>query len=119
MAEKEYTWYKLAESIEALNFSETGFAEMEIAGKKICIVQYKDQLYACAATCPHAGGNMANGYTDAVGNIVCPVHRYKFSLQQGRNTSGEGYFLKTYPLQTRPDGVFIGIEANNLFNWLK
>ncbi len=119
MAEKEYTWHKLADSITELNFSSVGLAEVELAGKKICVVLYKDQLFACSAKCPHAGGNMAEGYTDALGNIVCPTHRYKFSLQQGRNSSGEGYYLKTYPVEIRSDGVFVGFEAKNFFNWAK
>jgi 3-phenylpropionate/trans-cinnamate dioxygenase ferredoxin subunit len=62
---------------------------------------------------------MADGYLDALGNIVCPLHRYKFSVSNGRNTSGEGYFLKTFPVQLREDGVFIGFAQNNLFGWLK
>ncbi len=119
MTEKKYTWHKLADNIAALQFSDAGLAELELAGKKICISLNKDQLFACAAKCPHAGGNMAGGYTDALENIVCPVHRYKFSLQHGRSTGGEGYYLKTYPVQMRPDGVFVGFEDHNLFNWLK
>lgn len=119
MAEKEYTWHKLADTIDSLAFCDKGFLETELAGKKICLILYKDQLFACSAICPHAGGHMAQGNTDAVGNIICPTHRYKFSLQHGRNTSGEGYFLKTYPVQMRSDGLFVGFETNNLWNWLK
>jgi nitrite reductase/ring-hydroxylating ferredoxin subunit len=115
MAEKEYTWLKLADNIEALELSASGMAELQLADKKICISLYKDQLYACAAKCPHAGGKLVQGYIDVLGNIVCPVHRYKFSLVHGRNTSGEGYYLKTYPVQMRSDGIFVGFEANNLF----
>ena len=46
---------------------------------------------------------------DALGNIVCPLHRYKFSIKNGRNTSGEGYFLKTFAIEVREDGIFVGI----------
>jgi 3-phenylpropionate/trans-cinnamate dioxygenase ferredoxin subunit len=119
MTEKKYTWHKLADSLQELKLPASGIAEIELLNKKICITLYKDQLYACATKCPHAGGNLANGYIDALGNIVCPLHRYKFSLQRGRNTSGEGYYLKTFPVQMRPDGIFVGFEANNFFNWLK
>ena len=79
----------------------------------------KENLHACAAKCPHAGGTMSNGYIDALGNIVCPLHRYKFSLENGRNISGEGYFLKTYPIEQRDDGIFIGMEDSGMFDWLK
>ncbi len=116
---KKINWHKIADSLTGLPFSEAGLTELEVAGKKVCLTLHKEQLYACAAKCPHAGGSMAAGYTDSLGNIVCPLHRYKFSLQNGRNTSGEGYFLKTYPLEIRPEGIFIGFEENNLFDWLK
>jgi nitrite reductase/ring-hydroxylating ferredoxin subunit len=116
---KKLIWHKTADALPELQFSEAGLTEVEVAGKKVCLTLHKEQLYACAAKCPHAGGVMANGYTDALGNIVCPLHRYKFSLPNGRNTSGEGYFLKTYPIESRPEGIFIGFEENNLFSWLK
>ena len=78
----------------------------------------KDILSACASQCPHAGGQMADGHIDALGNIVCPLHRYKFSLQNGGNVTGEGYFLKTYPVEIREEGIFIGIEEKSgLFGW--
>jgi 3-phenylpropionate/trans-cinnamate dioxygenase ferredoxin subunit len=118
MDSKEYTWHKIADSLEEIPFSD-GLTGMEINGKKICISLYKDTLFACTATCPHAGGDLPGGYIDALGNIVCPVHRYKFSLKNGRNTSGEGYYLKTYPVELRPDGVFIGFGSGNISNNLK
>lgn len=116
---KEYKWFKVSETIEDLQFPASGFIELEVNEKKVCIVIYKDRLFACSATCPHAGGRLADGYMDVMGNIICPLHRYKFSLENGRNTSGEGYFLKTFPIERRNEGVFIGFKANNLLNWLK
>ena len=119
MAEKEYTWHKLSDNIESLQIPTSNLIEIELGGKKICISLHNEKIFACAAKCPHAGGNLAGGYIDALGNVVCPIHRYKFSLSHGRNTSGEGYYLKTYPVQMRPDGIFVGFEVNNFFNWGK
>ncbi|MBS1734139.1 MAG: Rieske 2Fe-2S domain-containing protein [Bacteroidetes bacterium] len=108
-------WIKIAESREELHFSADGTAHAEADGKKLCIISYKEELYACVSKCPHAGGMMADGYIDAVGNIVCPVHRYKFDLRTGRNISGEGYYLKTYPIEERQEGIFVGIKTGGLF----
>jgi 3-phenylpropionate/trans-cinnamate dioxygenase ferredoxin subunit len=119
MKEKNYTLHKIAESIEELNFSPNAMTEVTIDGKTICVVLQKDKLLACAQNCPHAGGKMAAGFLDAAGNIVCPLHHYKFNPQTGRNISGEGYFLKTFPIEIRKEGIFAGFEKNNLFNWLK
>ena len=116
---KNYKWYKIAENAQDLIFEKNEIMEIEVAGKKICITALKENLRACAAKCPHAGGKISNGYVDALGNIVCPLHRYKFSLDTGRNTSGEGYFLKTYPIEQREKGVYIGIEEKGMINWIK
>lgn len=116
---KKITWYKLAESVAELQLNENGLAQLAVAGKQVCVSLHKETVHACAAKCPHASGLLANGFVDALGNIVCPLHRYRFDLKNGRNVSGEGYFLKTYPIEWRNDGIYIGFEENNGFNWLK
>ena len=115
MSEKQYTWYKIADSEKELFFDDNNLLQTEVDGKKVCIARTNDKLFACTAKCPHAGGYLADGYIDAVGNIVCTLHRYKFSLQNGRNTSGEGYYLKTYPIEIRTEGVFVGIQKAGFF----
>ncbi len=119
MKEKKYQWHKVADSMEEMSFQSNSMTEITVAGKKICVARHKDQLSACTQKCPHAGGVLSNGFIDALGNIVCPLHRYKFNLQNGRNVSGEGYFLKTFPVEIRNEGIFIGFEENNFLNWLK
>ena len=116
---KKYKWYKIADSLDEMSFSVNGLSEWEVDGKKICFSLFKEKLCATSLKCPHAGGNLSHGYVDNTGNIVCPLHRYKFSLQTGKNVSGEGYYLKTYPVEKRTNGYFLGIEENGLFNWLK
>ncbi|GAC1594765.1 MAG: hypothetical protein NVS3B19_17350 [Ginsengibacter sp.] len=115
---KKYKWHKIADVESELNFAPNNLLQIEVAGKKICMARGK-QLYACSAKCPHAGGNIADGFISHSDVVTCPLHRYKFSLQNGRNVSGEGYYLKTYPLQTTSRGIFIGIEEAGLMRWLK
>lgn len=119
MPEKKYKWYKIADAISEIQFGENNIALVEVAGKKICIAQKFNGFAACAAKCPHAGGNMAEGYLDKEGNIICPVHHYIFSLENGRDITGEGYFLRTYPVKENDIGIFLGIEESGLFSWLK
>ena len=116
---KKYQWHKVITDIVEINFPANGLAELTVGNKKICIALHKESLLACAQKCPHAGGHLSGGYIDAAGNIVCPLHRYKFNLENGRNTSGEGYLLKTFPVEIRKEGVFIGFEENKVWNWLK
>jgi nitrite reductase/ring-hydroxylating ferredoxin subunit len=85
MAEKQYSWHKIAEAEKELVFGSNGLLEIELNGKKLCIARGRDKLFGCAATCPHAGGRFSDGFIDASGNLVCPLHRYKFNLKNGRN----------------------------------
>jgi 3-phenylpropionate/trans-cinnamate dioxygenase ferredoxin subunit len=108
---KQYRWHKVAESFAELSIGNASTHQVKVAGREICLARSGENWHACAAKCPHAGGRMADGWVDALGNIVCPLHRYRFNLKNGTNTSGEGYFMKTYPVQETDDGVFVGIEA--------
>ena len=114
----KHHWYKINETEGELSF-ENDIAVATVNEKMICLGRYKDQLFAFAHKCPHAGALMQEGYIDAVGNVVCPSHRYKFNIQNGRNTSGEGYHLKHWPVEKREDGIYVGMEPGGLFGWLK
>jgi len=109
---------KIAAHEDELEFASNQIAVIELKGKKICIGKYKDELFGFAYKCPHAGGIMADGYIDAIGNIVCPLHRYKFNIANGRNTSGEGYYLKHWKVERRSDGIYIEYESGGIFGWL-
>lgn len=115
--DKKLEWINIASSISELNILPNNLTEIEVKGKKICIALYNKQLYACAAKCPHASGRMAEGFLDNAGNIICPLHRYKFKLSNGFNSSGEGYYLKTYPIKITEEGIFIGIKKSGWFSF--
>ncbi|HUR64970.1 MAG TPA: Rieske 2Fe-2S domain-containing protein [Chitinophagaceae bacterium] len=106
----ELKWHKIADHINELDFADNNIAVTELKGKKICIGRWNEKVFAFAYKCPHAGGILAEGYIDAAGNIVCPLHRYKYDMANGRNTSGEGYYLKHWPVENREEGVFVAME---------
>jgi nitrite reductase/ring-hydroxylating ferredoxin subunit len=113
---KDYDWHKIAENEEEITVAENGIAVIEVKNKKICIAKYQQQWFGFPYTCPHAGGILAGGYVDKTGNIVCPLHGYRFRLKNGRNMSGEGFYMKTFPIEIRGDGIFIGMEIGGLLS---
>ena len=119
MAGKKYTWHKVADHINEIDFADNNIAVTEMKGKNICIAKFNNEVFAFAYKCPHAGGFLADSNIDALGNVVCPQHRYKYSLRSGHNVSGEGYYLKHWPVETRDDGVYVGMEEGGLFGWMK
>lgn len=106
-------WFKVAESANLLPWQSNNMCVIEVNGKKVSLANFNNKVFAFAYKCPHAGGIMANGFLDALGNVVCPLHRYKFSLDKGRNITGEGYYLKTYVVEERTDGLYVGLEEKS------
>jgi 3-phenylpropionate/trans-cinnamate dioxygenase ferredoxin subunit len=111
MGVKNYKWHKVAAAAADLSFTAGDIAEVEVEGKKLCIGRYNEEWYGFAHSCPHAGAPMMDSYVSGACQVVCPVHHLKFNLKNGgRDMNGEGYTLKTYPVELRPDGVYLGVE---------
>ena len=101
-----YDWHLLPPDVTAHSAAMTTHM---VAGKQILFIWKHDKLFATAAICPHGGVQLCDGYLDVRGNIVCPLLHYRFDPRNGYNASGEGYKLKTYPIEHRPDGYYLGI----------
>ena len=108
-------WKLITTAPLSLNWAENNMVELEVEGRSFTLAKKSDEYFAFASKCPHASGRMAQGYINPLGQVVCPLHRYCFDMKNGRNTSGEGYFLKTYPIELRDGGLFIGFKPFSLF----
>jgi len=104
-----YTWYKIEQITLSLLVAHK-LTEVHVAGKRIGLLKKEDIIYAFTAACPHAGASLCEGWLDAQGRIVCPEHKYRFDPTNGRNTSGEGYKLFTYPVEIRDGDIFVGLN---------
>jgi nitrite reductase/ring-hydroxylating ferredoxin subunit len=103
-----YNWYK---TIALSALQEAVMQEVNAADKRVGLLKKAETVYAFAATCPHQGAPLCEGWLDAQGRIVCPLHKFRFDPANGRNTSGEGYKLKTYPVEIREGYIYIGLLA--------
>ena len=105
-----YQWYPVND-VTFDGLEEQRLQEVTVAEKQIGLLRKQDQVYAFAATCPHSGARLCDGWLDVQGRIVCPLHKYRFDPANGRNTSGEGYKLRTYPVEIRDGLIYIGLIA--------
>ena len=116
MGSKKYTWHKVAGAAADLQWSPGEIAEVSAGDVKVCLAKIKEVWFGFAHTCPHAGAPMTDGYVVGVCQVVCPVHQLKFNLQNGgKDVNGEGYRLKTYPVEVREDGIYVGLEEGGGF----
>ena len=115
MSGNEMHWVLITDAPASLDWPNNQLLDLEVEDKKITLARFKEDYFAFAQKCPHASGRMAQGYINPLGQVVCPLHRYAFDMKNGRNTTGEGYFLKTYPVELRSNGLFIGFKPNSFF----
>ena len=94
---------KLFESIEEakniLKQREPRLVQFE--GMNICIVLINDKIIAFKNECPHMGHPLHQGNMNYLGEIVCPLHTYRFSI-----TTGDESENRCKPLQ------FIEVEES-------
>ena len=114
---KKIKWHKLFESLVAANnqIAEGRVTTILINNKKVCVAHTAEGFFAVQDKCPHNGASLGNGFCTKKGSVVCPVHRYSFDLKTGRATSGGGDAARTYPIEIREDGVFIGFKETVWF----
>ena len=115
MPESRYHWHPLPS--ELLRSLDNGcMLELEVGGKRFCITRHEDRFYAVYHACPHASGRLSEGRITQKGEVVCPRQGYRFRLDNGFNSSGEGYRLPTYPMRCNEDGWELGgpLETNSL-----
>jgi 3-phenylpropionate/trans-cinnamate dioxygenase ferredoxin subunit len=75
--------------------------------KKICLTRYNGEIFAMPDKCPHQDFPLSKGSCSTEGEIICPYHKYSFSLLDGRQTKAKGYFLKMLAVETSTEGVFV------------
>jgi len=114
----EYKWVRIADADERM-VEEGQLLELNLSAGKVCLSRWEGRLYAFAHKCPHAGGFLSDGFVDKGGNVVCPLHRYRFNIRNGYNCSGEGYYLVTHPVELRADGIFIGFKHSSFWDFFK
>ena len=79
---------------------------------EIALFNYKGKYYAVANKCPHRGSPLGEGRIEQ-GIIICPNHEWRFKLEDGANMQNPELFIPTYPVKTRNDHIYIGLEGSS------
>ena len=103
-------WYLIDSALPDGDFVQ----QINVAQKKLCLIRNEGRFYVVQNTCPHAGGILSGGWCKN-GHLVCPIHRWEYNLETGRGATGQGDYIETYPIEQRPDGLYVGIQES----WFK
>ena len=77
---------------------------------EIALFNYKGKYYAVANKCPHRGAPLGEGRIEE-GIVICPNHEWRFKLENGANMQNPELFIPTYPVKTKNENIYIGLEA--------
>lgn len=105
-------WYQLFSSQEAMEATlEVGaLARVRAGSLEICLARTPNGLFAVSNLCSHRQEQLHKGWLNDYDEVVCPLHKYRFSLRTGAEGDGRNCpDLKTYPIELRETGIFIGI----------
>ena len=113
----DYKWHKIFESLEEAlqNIPLNTLHSLRIEMNKICLSHTRKGLNALEDACPHKLIPISKGTVNELDEVVCMWHHYCFDTKTGYETTGKNIRpIKTFPLQERNDGYYIGIPSRNI-----
>lgn len=84
----------------------------EVQNQTICLLLKDNVLYAFEKKCPHNGASLVGTKCNSDTSIVCSLHRYTFSLTNGKAISNPCGPLQVYTIMQNEEGIFIELEKS-------
>jgi nitrite reductase/ring-hydroxylating ferredoxin subunit len=78
--------------------------------KRLCLTLFQSSFYATSDTCPHQSESLSKGAINRFGEIICPLHNYRYNLKFGGECESRTADLKTYPIKIDDTGFYIGLK---------
>lgn len=80
-----------------------------IDNKKVALARFTDGFKAFDNHCPHQYEPLHKGMLTKYGEIVCPLHYYRFSGETGQEANNRCAAVETYPVVINEEGFFLKI----------
>lgn len=78
-----------------------------VKGSLIAVFRTRhDEVFGTQPYCPHGGGPLFDGIVGG-GQLVCPLHSYRFELATGAPVGNECAALKTYQISLSETGEIL------------
>jgi ferredoxin-nitrite reductase len=75
---------------------------LRVKGDEMAVFKMNGQLYGIQNICPHEGGQLCKGWLEG-GEVVCPLHGYKFDLKTGACSTDPKLKVKVFKLVAQGD----------------
>ncbi|MEM9859571.1 MAG: Rieske 2Fe-2S domain-containing protein [Bacteroidota bacterium] len=102
-------WVKVFDSPETANsqFADRDTIMVLIGKRELCLVKFNNEYFAVSDLCPHQRESLSKGQITPYGEIVCPLHFYRFNLKTGTECQNRTDDLKRFQVKVDDSGLFI------------
>jgi nitrite reductase/ring-hydroxylating ferredoxin subunit len=80
----------------------------DAAGMRLAIYRQDGILVVLSGRCPHSGGSLGHGWIEE-GEVVCPLHRWRFRLSDGRCTTIRGEWVHKFRCEVRGEELWVEV----------
>ncbi len=82
---------------------------MALGNVEVGVLRIAEEFHVFDCYCPHRGASLIQGSINALGELICPLHEYRFDLKTGQVKSGSCADLKVYPSKLTEVGLEISL----------
>jgi nitrite reductase/ring-hydroxylating ferredoxin subunit len=79
---------------------------LEAAGLQLAVFRIDDEVVALSGRCPHENGPLGHGWIED-GELVCPLHRWRFRVADGRCTTMLGQSIHRFRSEVRGEQIWV------------
>lgn len=83
--------------------------QVHLDDNAVALVRMGEVFYAFQASCPHRGASLLEGSLSGEGEVVCPLHGYRFDIRTGAVKIGSCGNLEIYVTELTEKGLKIFI----------
>lgn len=113
---EQYDWQD--SKIDFSSLSEREIKGLKIREERLILCRIGERAFAMDGICPHAGAGLAAGWCSLQHDrVVCPLHRFEFDLESGKECTGKGYGIRTYPTKIEAGKIYIGFKRKRWIFW--
>lgn len=107
MANDGKLWCKV---LEPGTLHDNEVRSVSCGSRPVCVLRTNGRLAALADACPHQGAPLGDGWVEE-GLLICPRHAWAFDPFSGTLSGGTTPEIETYPVEDRPDGIYVAVPA--------
>lgn len=102
-------WIRVFDSIDkAREFIPSQTSRLvKIGDRRVCLLNHNGEFYALNDRCPHMGASLSQGTINYLGEVICPLHEYRYDHNTGYEANNKCENAMVLKVKVEDSGVFL------------